>query len=770
MGAAQRSIAIATFLSPAFVAAAGIAVSILGFLVTWHAGDIYLQGDFEELAARRLVRLQDSINVQVTLLRSIAGLFDASDFVERREFHIFVAQQPTAAYGDATLEWVPRVPPSQREAIEKAARADGLTDFRIWPNGSPGDGVLPASEAEAGIPGDRDYFPVLYAEPMDANESVFGFDVGSDPVRRAALDRARDTGAPAATGRIRLVPGGDDSAILIAYPIYGSRTIPAAVEARRSDLIGFALGAFRVRQLIETTMRSDPAAGQDIYFYDESATSPEARLLYYWPSWKRTAPAAALAESEVFAAYHWSSPLDVGGRTWTIVFRPAPGYFPFWSNFSAWATFGVGLIVTFLVTAYEWRRSIHTRKIETLAADLGDSYTRLESEIAERRETEEQLRQSQKVEAIGQLTGGVAHDFNNLLTVILGNLEIAKEKLPADSSALPNIQLSLTAAIRGAALTERLLAFARRQVLKPEPLDLNRIVEAMHDLLQRTLGGAVEVKSVLRTGLWPAMADRNQIETALINLAINARDAMPNGGHLTIETQNASLDVDYARHNPGVTPGDYVVLAVTDSGAGMTPETLAQAIEPFFTTKPTGKGTGLGLSSVYGFARQSGGHLKLYSEVGRGTTVRLYLPRAHGLAESSSESENNGPFPRGDESILVVDDDSTVRAVAVSHLSGQGYRVLEAKDGPAALKLIKSGRGTIDVLVTDIILAGGMNGPDVAAEAKRHLPRLQILYMSGYTEDAVANHGRFEPFGRLLQKPFRKADLLRTVRDILDGR
>jgi signal transduction histidine kinase/ActR/RegA family two-component response regulator len=753
----ERSSSTATWIKPALMAALGFAFSLVGFFVARNESYIRIRGDFEELAARRLAKLQDTINVHVTLLRSIAGFYAASNFVERDEFTTFIREQPLAQFGHPILEWVPRVPPSQRPALETQVHGQGLSTFHIWP-------VVAESETTP------DYFPVLYVEPLAPNESLLGYDIASDPERRMALEQARDSGEVAATGRVQLRQAeADEPALMIAYPIYNSKSVPETVEGRRAALDGFALGTFRIHQLIETSIFSDGPAWQDTYVWDDAIVPPEPRLLYFHASRARKEPAQPLPEAQILSGYHWQGTMDVPGRKWTVVVRPAPGLFPWWGDWTAWVTLVFGLVLTFLVTAYEWSRTAHMRRIEGLAADLSQSHARLKKEIAEREEMEERLRQSQKVEAVGHLTGGVAHDFNNLLTIIIGGLEILEEKLGGDGTVLPHVRSAMSAAVRGAALTQRLLAFARRQVLDPEILDVNFAVIVMQDLLQRTLGKSVQIRTDLAKPLWPAVADRNQVESALLNLAVNARDAMPEGGVLTIETENLTVDAEFARRTGDLTPGDYVMLAVSDTGCGMSPETLKRAIEPFFTTKERGKGTGLGLSSVFGFAKQSGGHLKLYSQPGRGTTVRLFLPRSRGMMVGQADRDGETAGPRGGETVLVVEDDPYVRGVAVAHLIDHGYHVLEADTIEQALVLIEASTGGVDLLLTDMSLAGSTDDHNLAARASERIPWIKVLYMSGFTDTAIVKEGQLETGVHFLQKPFRKSALLRAIREVLDA-
>ncbi len=390
------------------------------------------------------------------------------------------------------------------------------------------------------------------------------------------------------------------------------------------------------------------------------------------------------------------------------------------------------------------------------------------ADITERVRAEATTRDAQRLQAMGQLTGGIAHDFNNLLAVVLGNLELARPRLEAASPVLPRIERAIWGAKRGAALTQQLLAFARRQPLTPAPLDLSALLPDMVNLLRRTLGEHIEVRSVDAAGLWAAMADVAQVESALLNLALNARDAMPGGGRLTIELANKVLDEAYADRHHEVAPGDYVMLAVSDTGTGMTPDVLARAFEPFFTTKDPGQGTGLGLPMVFGFAKQSGGHINIYSEPGEGTTVRLYLPRAMGVAlPAPHRAEAPLDLPRGSATVLVVEDEPAVREVAASILRDLGYKVLEAADGTEALRLFGEVGAKVDLLLADIVLPGGMKGSEVARRLAEIRPALRVLFMSGYTENAIVHHGRLDDGVQLIGKPFPREQLARKVSEVL---
>jgi PAS domain S-box-containing protein len=382
-----------------------------------------------------------------------------------------------------------------------------------------------------------------------------------------------------------------------------------------------------------------------------------------------------------------------------------------------------------------------------------------------RAELEAELAQAKKLDAIGQLTAGVAHDFNNMLAVILGNAELLEDELGADN---PRLAAVFQGTKRAADLTQRLLAFSRKQVLSPEIINVNTLIADITGLLRRTLEEHIDIETVIGAGLWNCEVDRGQLENALVNLALNARDAMPDGGLLTIETANARLDDDYAAAQAEVKPGQYVMLAVTDTGSGMPPEVRDHIFEPFYTTKEVGKGTGLGLSMIYGFVKQSGGHVTFYSELGEGTTIKLYLPRSTKKEAAANHTvPDEVPVAQG-ETVLVVEDDPNLRTLAVALLSNLGYQVVEAATGEAALEQLESISG-VNLLLTDVMLPGGMNGRELAREIAKHVPGIHVLFMSGYTENAIVHHGRLDADATLLQKPFRRADLARAVRKALDG-
>ena len=401
-------------------------------------------------------------------------------------------------------------------------------------------------------------------------------------------------------------------------------------------------------------------------------------------------------------------------------------------------------------------------------------FAKVTRDITERRRASEQLEQTQrallqaqKMEALGKLTGGVAHDFNNVLQVLRGNLELLESRHGRDGWSAERLGNAIDAVDRGAKLAAQLLAFGRQQPLAPVVINPARHLRAMDDLLRRALGEAIEIESAVAGGLWNIAADPHQLENVILNLAINARDAMPDGGKLTLELSNATLDDDYVVSFPDVSAGQYVMLAVTDTGTGMASEVMERAFDPFFSTKPEGEGTGLGLSMAYGFVKQSGGHIRLYSEVGEGTTVRVYLPRSTGKAVEPARAKASG-LKHGDEAILVVEDDAKVRETVVDLLSGLGYAVLKANNAEQALAVVESGVH-IDLLFTDVVMPGALRSTEMVRKAVQTLPALKVLYTSGYTQNAIVHGGRLDPGVELLSKPYSRQQLASKIRQVLGG-
>jgi PAS domain S-box-containing protein len=458
---------------------------------------------------------------------------------------------------------------------------------------------------------------------------------------------------------------------------------------------------------------------------------------------------------------------DILGKTERDLFPPEEAALIVEANQAVIASGRARTFTERRLTAAAGGRTVETRMVPIGAGNGGSAMIlAIIRDVSDAKAREEQLRQLQRMDAIGRLTGGVAHDFNNLLAIILGNSELLRGHLAEGGEDADMIDDVIGAAGRGAELVKRLLAFARMQHLEPESVDLNARLASITGLLQRSLGENVQVRIKPARKLWPAVVDATQVDDALVNLAINARDAMPTGGTLAIETENVALDEDYAAQHVEVTPGDYVMLAVSDTGTGMPPDVIARVFEPFFTTKQEGHGTGLGLSQVFGWVKQSGGHIKVYSEVGHGTTIKLYLPRAD-AASVEKEAPAEAAPPSGDETILVVEDNPNVRKTVLRQLGDLGYGTIEAEDGAAALRLAREG-ASFDLLLTDVIMPGGITGYELAHRLRAERPDLKVLFTSGYTELA-APVDEAARSGMLLSKPYRKQDLGRAVRAALDS-
>ncbi|MGA9824046.1 MAG: ATP-binding protein, partial [Methylocystis sp.] len=435
----------------------------------------------------------------------------------------------------------------------------------------------------------------------------------------------------------------------------------------------------------------------------------------------------------------------------------------------------VGLLASLLLSAVlglAFNRDNQKQLLEAKAANdkLNEALALAESEAERRERLEGQLRQAQKMEAIGQLTGGIAHDFNNMLAVVLANLNLLKRQIARGETEVQRfIDGAAEGADRAAHLTQRLLAFARQQPLAPQSIDANKFVSGMSEILRGSLGQEIEVETILAGGLWRTHVDGNQLESVLLNLAVNARDAMPTGGKLTIETANADLDETYVREHVGLAPGQYVLIAVTDTGSGMPLEVIAKAFDPFFTTKATGKGTGLGLSQAYGFVKQSGGHIKIYSEMGHGTTIKIYLPRFHGETvpvATQPRLKLQTDLGRSEELILVVEDEERMRLVVEEAFRELGYQVIVAEDGKKALALLDANPG-VSLLFTDVVMPE-MSGRELAKEALSRRPDLKVVYTTGFSRNAVIHNGILDPDVNFLPKPFTVENLARKVRSVLD--
>jgi signal transduction histidine kinase len=717
-----------------------LGVSLLVTLAaTWHVADTVHTEErlgFERLLQRTRGAIEKRMETYIAFLRATRGLFSASELVTRQDFRAFVnpAELQGTYPGIQGVGVGQRVFEKDRDALVAAMRKE-IPIFRVWPEGKRDE-----------------YEPVVYLEPQDSrNQIVIGYDMFSEAVRRSAMERARDTGLPSATDRITLVYDVDSkqAGFIIYVSRYRRGMATETVGDRRAALEGFVYGAFRADDLLQAIFAGEKRPGVRYDVFAGPEPKPEALL--------RSEPNGPDAGTKHLTG---RTSFEVAGSTWTLSMTAVPG-FDAGSGPNRVALFlFTGLIVSgalFAVTRAEVKARAAA---ERAAVDLRRAAT-------QQRRLEEQLIQSQKMEGIGRLAGGVAHDFNNLLTAILGYAELMEPQLEDEGlrSELREIRL---AGERAAALTRQLLAFSRRQVMQPRTLDLNTVVSDVKKMLARLIGEDVALVTRLDPALGSVEADPGQLEQVLMNLSVNARDAMPEGGTLTFETANAVLDADFAAVHPGALPGAYVVLTVTDSGTGMTDEVRGHAFEPFFTTKDKGKGTGLGLATAYGIVKQSGGYIMVESEAGRGTTFRIYLPRVEGTAVGPKRTTSSSLAPSGTETILLVEDEAGVRRLSLTVLETQGYVVLEAPSGDVALQVARSETGPIHLVVTDVVMPG-MNGRELWDRLKVLRPDSRVLFMSGYTDDAIARHGVLEPGIAFLQKPFTPFSLAQKVREVLDA-
>ena len=743
---------------PRAILAAGLLATGVSTALIWRAANLRDRLTFLHATEIELRTVENQFRTYVALLRGGAGLFAANgDTVTLAEFRAYVERiEFQSLYpGVLGIGFTPTMPNAERERFAAKAEALGVPGFRVRPST---DNPMIS--------------PVLFAEPPNPrNEAAIGFDVMSDPVRRDMVERARDTGLPAASARIQLVQEIDankQSGFLVAMPIYAGGIVPGDVAERRKRFLGFVFGAFRANDLFNTIVAA--GAEEDAAFAIYDGRPGEATMLHR----------SAHALDGTGRRLTREATLELGGRTWTMQFeqRLSPRRANVLSE--VWLVGVGGLLATALLAfaAFRQRRtqdeirrlnaSLEAR-VEERTRDLREAAERLRQAGQERARMEEVLRQSQKMEAVGQLTGGLAHDFNNLLAGISGALELIESRIGQGRSkdVAKYIAAAQGASKRAAALTHRLLAFSRRQTLAPKAVDANRLVDGMLDLIQRTVGPGIDVQHRGADDLWPALVDPSQLENSLLNLCINARDAMPDGGAITIETGNRRIERREAEAQD-MPEGQYLSLCVSDTGTGMTPDVVARAFDPFFTTKPMGAGTGLGLSMIYGFAKQSGGQVRIASEVGAGTTVCLYLPRHRGEAETDGPDDDKRQMPPADagETVLIVDDEPTVRMLVTDVLSDLGYTVVEAADGAGGLAVLHSD-ARIDLLVTDVGLPEGMNGRQMADAARVGRPDLKVLFITGFAEIAVLGDGQLESGMAVLTKPFAVDALAARIREMI---
>lgn len=710
---------------PLFILLAGLLLSLLAAWQFSRAEERRSLARFDGLAASVQSAIRNKMDLQLALLRGGAGLFNASGEVTADEWRRYV------------------------ETIELSRNYPGILGIGFAEAGVRGRPIPGERQADEGL-----ISSIRYLEPLhQRNRAALGVDMLSERARRSAMLRAWNTGQPALSGMVRLVqeierekqPG-----MLLYLPL------------REPDGVfrGWIYSPLRGFDLFGTLFNKAEFDGLHIAVHDGPVTS-RANLLY------------ASGPTPGEPRHRRTLVIPVAGRELGIAVSSTDA-FERGSPLTLPLLIGLlGAVASVLVAALVLQQQRNVLRVEDqvrlATAELRDANSRLRQETEARSQVETQLHQAQKMEAVGQLTGGIAHDFNNMLAVVIGSLDFARHT--DDVARLKRlIEQALKGATKAAELTQRLLAFSRRQTLVPSVVDANKLVGEMSELLRRTLGGAIRLETVLAGGLWRVFADSAQLESAILNLAVNARDAMPDGGELTIETANCHLDESYRQANPDVEPGAYVMIAVTDTGSGMTPEVQARVLEPFFTTKEVGKGTGLGLPQVFGFVKQSGGHLKIYSEPGRGSTIRIYLPRHRGaevVAGKVVGGEEELPRGRAEELILAVEDEEDVRLMSVGALRDLGYTVIHAPDGAAALNALRDHPG-VRLVFTDVVMPE-MDGAQLAERVRENYPGTRLLFTTGYARQAMARDGRLPDGVELLSKPFTITQLAQKVRAVLDA-
>lgn len=739
---------------PAGVGLVGVGLSCLAFWIAERADERRARDTLEFRTEWRARDIEAKVRLSGNAVENLAVAIAASGQLNPEQFNRIAARARSEIDHVNSLQWAPRVPRDQISAFEHQARASGLPDYRVF-DVTPDFRPTELSERE-------EYFPVLYDARREGRRRVHGLALGRYDGRRIPMLQAQEEGRPAASLPVRPIgPPTAELVYLLFWPVYDGIEVPATVEERRAKFRGFAVGNYSVASLITAAIRDTPEIVGIIRFSIAAQHQDRASRIVaatYSPASRKVEPGPGNARPGERPALQIEREFTVFGQHWDLTFEYSAETVAGLRAQTAWVWLVAGILLTASLMFYLWRERGRT---EAIAAQVGQRTAELERTAA-------QLHQAQKMEAIGNLTGGMAHDFNNLLSVVIGSLDLLKEQVSDDPDAVALADTALQAGIRGAELTRQLLAFARRQPLEPKLIDINVLVSDMTRLLRRTLGENVETTLIAAPDAWPVVIDPAQLNAAIANLATNARDAMPNGGRLTIETKNTHLDADYTILNPEATPGDYVLIEVSDTGTGMPPETLAHAFDPFFTTKEVGRGTGLGLSMVFGFVKQSQGHIKIYSEVGQGTTIRIYLPRAKPGREAPAAVVPPAPLRKGQETILVVEDNSDVRLTVAKQLVDLGYTVVEAGNARAALAILKNPDVKIDLLFTDLIMPGGMNGDELARAAAAARPGLKVLFTSGYPGSALRDGDRLADGEHLLSKPYRKQELARKLAEILD--
>lgn len=866
---------------PFLLTAAVFVLSLLATFGLWqytrNQAEYALSTDFAFRVRQTARRIEQRMATYEQAARATQAFLLGTANVRREDFRLFVE----------SLRLKEKFPGIQglalAEAIPKASLAEHLR--RIRQEGLPEYSLYPME--------DRDYYSsIIQIEPFTGlNLRALGYDMLTDPIRRAAMELARDTGQAAASGKVKLVQenGQKEQTGLVMYlPVYKRNTAIGTVEERRKNLIAWIGAPFRMNDLMAglggersddlmLTIYDGDVITEDSVLYQSADSMSELRGHRLFASKQKIAVAgrpwtldirssptyetridqdkprivglAGLATSFLLALLVWTlasarkraltiamtmtqklretnielaskqkrfsvildnthdafvaldrkgcitewnakaefifgwSKSEAIGKDLAALIIPAELHSAHRAGFSRFSLTGESMLIKRVVEVEGLHRSGRLIPLELAIAGVPEESGVVVSafirDISERKEAARKeaertqaleeartaLQHSQRLEAVGKLTGGVAHDFNNVLQIISGNIQILEHLYTHEDRLKGRLESMSRAVERGSKLSAHLLAFARRQPLQPSVLNLSQIINDLDDLLRRALGENFELETVVADHLWNTSVDRSQLENVLLNLAINSRDAMPDGGKLVIAMSNKILDIDYVKSHPETLPGEYVLVAMSDNGTGMTEDIIAKAFEPFFTTKRPGEGTGLGLSMAYGFVKQSGGHIRIRSQVGQGTTVEIYLPRSTAV-ETKALKRDIQPISGGNETILVVEDDFGVQNTVVTILEELGYHIITADNGKDALDIIRGGLQA-DLLFTDVVMPGSITSTELAREAKSILPNLAILFTSGYTHNELVRGGRLNEGVQLLSKPYRRAELAAKIRLVL---
>lgn len=698
-------------------------VAIFVRVRTWEHDEALLE--FRLLSQQIVDKIHAGLTEQEIFLEQLERSFSRPAALSRADFQHLAHNLLRRFATIQAVKWAPRIDFSNRQAFEEAQHAD-LPGFEIRELGPSG---------QRGRAAERDqYYPVTYVEPLKGNEHIVGFDLFSEAGRRTAIEQAIATGSVTTTPPIRLVQeSGDQPSILLIFPVNEGRDGPGVVS------VALRMGTF-------VTGIVDPAGSiLNVRLVDVR----QNKALY-----SGFAPLGSGAAS-------YDDTFDFGGRHYRVETVPTASYLEQHRRWQSWVVLVAGVVSTGLLGALLLLSTGYTRRVEMVVhertRDLETVNQRLQLEVKEREQAEAALRQAQRMEAIGQLTGGIAHDFNNLLTVVSGNAALLQDNAP-DDVVERRASAIVRAAEQGVRLTRQLLAFSRRQTLRPEAVDLRQRTHEIAEMLSRSLREDIEVTVEIPEDLWPVTVDSAEFELALLNLGVNARDAMPNGGRFRVEAHNASFRSGDAR-SEGLT-GDFVTITLSDTGTGMTAEVLEHAFEPFFTTKEVGLGSGLGLSRVYGFAKQSGGAASIESEVGQGTSITLFLPRATKISTEPRSAASDAVLVAGPACILLVEDDDDVAGATAEMLRDIGFQVVQVRDGKAALAALDRSP-TIELVMSDIVMPGGMSGLELARTLREQRPELPVVLATGYSQYAlqVVKEGF-----TLVEKPYRRDVLAAALR------